>query len=68
MITTKKHYAKYENKDPRCDYPFTPDPIGYCWGFAQYIDYLKRPIAWKNGVKWYKLSCRGCESYKDKNP
>jgi hypothetical protein len=32
-------YGKYENKDPRCTYPFEPLPTGYCWGYAVSVDY-----------------------------
>jgi len=30
--------ANYENKDPRCVYPFTLHPLGYCWGYATNVD------------------------------
>ena len=31
-------YDKYENKSPRCEYPFTSDAVGYCWSYAHYVD------------------------------
>jgi len=31
-------YKKYKNPDSRCKYPFTNDPLGYCWGFANKVD------------------------------
>ena len=31
-------FDKYRNPDPRCGYPFTPDPCGYCWSFAHHVD------------------------------
>ena len=31
-------FDKYRNPDPRCGYPFTPDPCGYCWSYARHID------------------------------
>ena len=33
-----KPFLKYKNPDPRCNYPFTDDPMGYCWAFAHYVD------------------------------
>ena len=45
-------YTKYENKDERCTYPFSDDPLGYCWGYANFID----------GDKAFKdFTCDGCE-------
>ena len=44
-------YLKYENKD-NCSYPFTPDPSGYCWAYASYIDKAKG---------FEKLDCSKCE-------
>lgn len=31
-------FDKYRNPDPRCRYPFTPDPAGYCWSYAHHVD------------------------------
>jgi len=31
-------YEKYQNKKGWCDYPFSPDPVGYCWSYATFID------------------------------
>lgn len=33
----KNPYAKYQKKK-YCRYPFTPEPLGYCWGYAIAID------------------------------
>lgn len=38
LMKAKNPYLKYKNPDSRCWYPFEPDPLGYCWGYAQYID------------------------------
>ena len=29
-------YKKYQNKN--CAYPFTNEPLGYCWGYANMVD------------------------------
>lgn len=52
----KNPFLKYENKDPRCDYPFTPDPLGYCWGYANNVDENKT----KEECDKY---CKGCEMW-----
>jgi len=28
----------YKNPDKRCTYPFTCDPLGYCWAYAHHVD------------------------------
>ena len=33
----------YKNPDPRCKYPFEPDPLGYCWSFAIHVDKKHTP-------------------------
>ena len=47
----------YKNPDPRCTYPFTCDPLGYCWGYANHID--KTP-------GFEKLNCKDCELWNSK--
>ena len=35
---SKNHTAKYDTTK-HCKYPYTPnDPLGYCWGYADYKD------------------------------
>ena len=29
-------FKKYQNKN--CDYPFSNEPLGYCWGYAHHVD------------------------------
>jgi hypothetical protein len=39
--TKEERIAKinsYRNPDSRCTYPFTCDPLGYCWSFAHHVD------------------------------
>ncbi|GEM_PF-2912563 len=56
-VITKKDILKY--KPPEwCDYPFTPDPMGYCWSWAQHIDGTHEFKNIKNICK-----CRPCEFY-----
>ena len=31
-------FSKYKNPDKRCTYPFEPMSIGYCWGWASFVD------------------------------
>ena len=38
MILTKEQIMKYKNPDKRCKYPFTCDPLGYCWSYAHHVD------------------------------
>ena len=33
-----KRLKSYKNKDKRCHYPWTISNVGYCWGWANYID------------------------------
>ena len=34
----KMKYAKYKNPDKQCQYPFDPNPFGYCWSYATMVD------------------------------
>ena len=49
---------KYKNPDPRCKYPFTPDPVGYCWSYANYIDGAK-------DFEDMSKRCPDCEYWKE---
>ena len=54
-----KDFMKYRNPDQRCRYPFTPDPVGYCWGYALHID----------GTPGYEdmgSHCPQCEFWKER--
>lgn len=51
-------FEKYKNPDPRCRYPFTDSPLGYCWGWASYVD-GKESFA---GFKDMAL-CHDCEFF-----
>jgi hypothetical protein len=31
----------YRNPDSRCTYPFTCEPLGYCWSYAHHVDGTK---------------------------
>ena len=46
-------FDKYRNPDPRCGYPFTPDPCGYCWSYAHHVD--------ETGCKDMDKICPRCE-------
>ena len=39
MKSTK--FSDYKNPDKRCSYPFTPEALGYCWGYAGLWDKAK---------------------------
>lgn len=50
-------FEDYKNPDPRCTYPFTPDAIGYCWGYANAFD--------NDSLEEFKeISCPKCECWK----
>lgn len=53
----KNKYEKYHKKEG-CSYSFTPEPLGYCWGYALNIDGKKS----KKEIEKY---CKGCE-YREK--
>jgi len=62
---------KYRNPDRRCNYPFDPSPLGYCWSFASYIDggekWLKqRSDIEKKEFKTMEDICRGCDRWNEK--
>ncbi len=59
-MKTKNPYLKYKNSDSRCWYPFEPDALGYCWGYAQYVDM-------KATKKEIIKLCKKCEYWHDKN-
>ncbi len=58
----KREIKDYENKDPRCTYPFdlgNPRLTEYCWGYALNIaeNRTKEEIE-----RW----CNGCEFWEEK--
>lgn len=53
---------KYENKDPRCTFPFRPDTgLDYCWSYATHVD---------GDPKYADLEalCCGCAFWKHEIP
>lgn len=48
----------YKNPDPRCTYPFTCDPLGYCWSFALHID-------GNENYKNMEEHCKHCECWSE---
>ena len=59
-MSKKNVYEKYRNKNKACKYPFEPDALGYCWGYAQYVDM-------KATKKEIIKLCKKCEYWHDKN-
>ena len=53
----KKPYLKYKNPDKRCKFPFFPESIGYCWSFAEHVDY-------KTSKEEMIKKCEKCEYWK----
>ena len=45
---------KYYKKE-HCRYPFEPCPVGYCWGYANYIDEGETDEEIESHL------CKGCE-------
>jgi len=57
---------KYKNKDSRCWFPFILNQLGYCWGFASYIDCKEgRSSGGNYDVERYEEFCRGCKYWKE---
>lgn len=61
-MTDKSTYADvdindYKNPDPSCTYPFTPDPLGYCWSYANHVDGTL-------GYEDVEEMCSDCEFWK----
>ena len=54
MKLTKEIVLTYRNPDKRCTYPFTPDPLGYCWSYANHVDGTER-------FEDMDKICPGCE-------
>ena len=46
----------YRNPDKRCTYPFTCDPVGYCWSYATHVDGNEK-------YKDIESICKGCEMW-----
>ena len=55
---SKKGYFKYQNQDPRCQYPFENDPLGYCWSYAEWVDNGK-----KDYDKFIETYCKNCDYF-----
>ena len=53
-------YDKYQNKDSRCCYPFEPNPLGYCWGYANWVDEGK-----KDYEEFVKTHCEKCDKWRE---
>jgi len=37
-VFEEEKYLKYKNPDPRCHYPFSPQPFGYCLSYRKDVD------------------------------
>lgn len=53
----KVDFEKYR-KPEKCSYPWSPEPLGYCWGYAENKD------AGMTDEEIEKELCEGCE-YKE---
>jgi len=49
-------FEKYNNPDPRCDYPFESCGAGYCWSYAHHVD-------GNPAFKDMEKVCPGCECW-----
>lgn len=60
-------FTKYKNPDPKCIYPFTNDPVGYCWSMACHVDYLDLLTRKSSDKHFADLSkiCINCPLWKD---
>ena len=52
-------FNRYKNPNPRCSYPFTPDPVGYCCSYACHVDGDPK-------FKDLEAICKGCEEFNPK--
>ena len=68
-VKLRNRIKTYKNKDKRCKFPFEIDVLGYCWGFALYIDYkagrITKEEAGNYGVEDYREFCRDCEYWEE---
>jgi len=64
-----KKIQSYKNRDKRCTYHWTLSNVGYCWGYANWLDYMKgddiNPRR-EQRVKSYIEFCKNCEYWKEK--
>lgn len=60
-----RRIATYENRDERCGYPFTMDPLGYCWSYATHVDVMAGRTEDADG-RWRDMEsiCSGCDLWK----
>lgn len=47
----------YKNPDPRCTYPFSPKPLGYCWAYANHVDGTR-------GFEDMEAICKDCNMWR----
>ncbi len=61
-----RHVKNYKNRDKRCSYPWTPRQLGYCWGYANWVDYHNGSddVKEKYKVKDYIEFCKDCKYWK----
>jgi len=60
LVERIKRVKRYENKDKRCTYPFTPDLLGYCWSYALFVDGSEE----KSYQEFCNEHCKNCEYWK----
>lgn len=53
---SQRGFTKYRKKK-HCRYPFSPEPLGYCWSYANAVD---EGIA---DEEFEKATCNGCKFY-----
>jgi hypothetical protein len=52
----KNPFNKY-NSLKWCNYPFHPEPLGYCWSYANWMDAGEKPT-----IK----TCKDCEFFRER--
>jgi len=57
------HFLKYKNLSKTCKYPFENCGVGYCWGFAKYVDGVESGEEIRNVSDWMRSHCKKCEFY-----
>ena len=61
-------YKKYRNAFGWCSYPWQPEPLGYCWAFAHWVDgtliVKEKKIETKEDL--WKFCNEGCDCFNGK--
>lgn len=57
-------FNKYENPDKRCEYPFEPCAVGYCWSYANFVDDGDKFLRLRGVEKFEDICAKGCSFWR----